>query len=895
MLGLAAASAFGLVGCGGDETTCGTGTVLQDGMCVPSSTTTCGTGTVLTAGQCVPDGTVICEQGTVYDMASGQCVVDPSACADGTVLVGGVCVPDDDTLTADLEEATEPNDTTGAGQFDVPALNADTTIHGCITPRAGVGDEDAWLVTAAAPTLLEITADGVGGLAAGFLVVDNGIATLPNYARFGINLVGDTSKRQVYLPVAGDYVLIMDDSRALLTGEAAGNADTCYYATIKTIAMPAATAATLPQTAGTDAGNVRVLSYQADAIGDIFDITQNTASTSLRTAFIVRKNGTFYGSAAFNTTTEDPAFFTIGGLATTDMVEIVVDEVYNFALTPQAYTLDFFDIAAQPLPTAGTVLTVSKKNGTIAAAPWWESNYLYFDVAAAGQVVHFNLTSSVNVRMRIVRADVFNTAGASLTLASISTGSGALTFQNQYVRFLQPGRYYMVTLDPTGVAAATYTITSTLIANTPATLTYGTPATAQALPAQGSGFHTIDLNATTWIELAVPAAANWGTATNARVSIYDLAGEGWMGPGTGTTYLPVQTGTQPPTGATPFGRITAGDARDFLVRVENTGTPGTGPTYDLLIGDRAHVALGMSVPGTAILRTNVDNAAASGTIRYLVTGTAANFMQAVATPSQAAVDINVIRRNADESAATTINAGGNGVAETLGATFAATPTWVAFTVGNLNTTTASNVDLAVNSFVPRMYTVATGALTYADACAGGTTVMTAQDDTLSATLALPASFAAFPLLGAPVGNQVKVSSNGFITFDTAHTSSSAGNVAIPTAAAPGGLIAGYWDDLTNITLCRKDDAGTNTVTFQWVGRIYDRPAETAQFQVVLHTNGVIDIIYGTTHLLNGSQIPDFGSNGATVGVENLGGTFGQQLLFNTNGILPSTSRTLTPQ
>ena len=43
-----------------------------------------------------------------------------------------------------------------------------------------------------------------------------------------------------------------------------------------------------------------------------------------------------------------------------------------------------------------------------------------------------------------------------------------------------------------------------------------------------------------------------------------------------------------------------------------------------------------------------------------------------------------------------------------------------------------------------------------------------------------------------------------------------------------------------------------------------------------------------------NEVENLGSNGATVGVENQSGTFGQQILFNMAGILPSTSRTLTP-
>src|SRR5687768_13830638 len=92
-----------------------------------SSAVECATGTKLEGNECVPDGTVICDQGTMFDVATGQCVLDPSACAAGTVLMDGMCVPEG-TIVADHNEAAEPNDDNGAGMFDAPALDQAVTI-----------------------------------------------------------------------------------------------------------------------------------------------------------------------------------------------------------------------------------------------------------------------------------------------------------------------------------------------------------------------------------------------------------------------------------------------------------------------------------------------------------------------------------------------------------------------------------------------------------------------------------------------------------------------------------------------------------------------------------------------------------------------------------------------
>ncbi len=881
-LGLAAAAALGLAGCGDNGASCGTGTVLQNGVCVPTDSTSCGTGTVLVGDECVPDGSVICEQGTVYDTASGQCVVDPSACADGTVLVSGQCVPEDETLVADLDEAAEPNDDTGAGQFNVPALNDDIVLHGCISPRGGQADEDIWVMTAS-----------VGGLAAGFLVQDAAIPSLPNWVRFGINLTGDTSRRQVYLPVAGTYLLVMDDSRALILGEAAGGPDTCYYTTVKNVPIPAATAATLPQTTGTDSGNVRIVSYTADAAGDLIDVTMNTESSGLLTAFIVRKNGQLYGSAAYDQQNDFPPFFTAGGLAASDTVEIVIDNIYNFSLTPQAYTLDFVDVSAQALPTDGSDVTVTKQNGTLPETPWFEPNLLYFDVAEAGQVLHFALTASEGVRMRIVRGDVFTTTGALNVVANIAASADATSFTNQFVRFRQPGRYYFWVFDNDGTGGATYTITSTLVATTPTALTYGTAATAQALPATGSGFHTIDLNNPIWIQAAVPTASDWGG--NARLTLYDLAGEGWLTTTAGN-YAPIQSGTQPTDGSTPLERITRGDTRDFLVRVEATAAVGSSPTYSLEIGERPHAVLGTSVPGTPITRSGMDNLAAGASKGFIVDGAAPNILIARVTPSVGTVDIRADGRAVDGSITTTHDIGGPGDLETASAVFTSTQTFLAFTVRNKDAATATDLDLHVTSGPPRPYVSSSGTLAFVDACTGTGAVQLPSpfngtaDDEFAAVQTLPGSLG-FLFYGAPV-SQFVIGANGLLTFGGTNPSCSFGcfsNSAIPSTAQPNALIAPYWDDLEAISVCRKDEA--DKVTIQWRGNLWvsgTAVGAAVEFQVVLNANGTIDLIYGPGHVATGSS--------ATVGVENAAGTMATQIGFNTAGTtVASTSYTLTPE
>ncbi len=888
-----------------NELRCGEGTVEQDGDCVPEETIECGPGTqleygtcvpvepppiecwegtVLVGGACVPDGSA-CEQGTVFNEATGRCELDPDLCGAGTVSLGGECVPEDEALTADHEESDEPNDTGTAGTVTAPAFGENTTLHGCITPNGGEPDQDVWQIHATQPMLLDITADGVGGLSAAFSVTSTD-EKLGSWQRRAISLANDTAHRQVYLPVAGDYALVMSSTQALLNGSAAGSAKTCYFTTIEHVALPAPTELPVPEVTKKDDGNVRVLRYVAAEDGAVLDLIQTALSSAVKAGYVALKNGAFYGaSMPFG----DQAYLTVGGLATGDQVDVIVDLANNWTPSRDAYELraDAFDVAK--LPTDGAALTLTKHNGDTPANPPANFNYSYFDVPSDGQVVGFELTSSVPVNLVITRERVFGGTGldAIATVSQVGTGSGISTFSGQFVRFAKAGRYYVVTADPTGTSGATYTLTSklTMVPTTP--VTYGVPMTSQALPAPGSAFFSLDTTGARWLEATVPSASSFGGG-QARISFYDLSGEGWLD----QSYLAVQSGTQPTNGSAPLGRVVAGDERNYLVRVEDTGAPGADPTFTLSVGERPHVLLGAGVPGTPIVRTGVDTAAASGTVRYLVSGSGTHTLSALVTPAQAGVDVRVDWRNADESIAPggTFDAGAAGITETLVAPHA-DDAWTAFTVTNKSAVTSTALNLVVTTSVPRPYVVSSSpTLAYVNACTGGSVITLSEDDEgLSSSLTLPASFASFALFGDTVGQLgVRISSNGWFTFGAASDAKYDPD-PIPTAAAPNSLVAPFWTDLDQVVVCRKDDAVAGTVTFQWTGGLFSR-SEDVEFQAVLHTNGVIDFIYGPNHLAS------VGANKeAIVGVENLAGSFGSQLAENLTDLGPNRSWTLTPE
>jgi len=536
-----------LMACGDNDIdhVCGMGTHDEGGVCVGDDSSSCAAGTILQDGMCVPDGSVVCSQGTKFDPATGKCVLDPTACADGTVLVGNTCVPDDDTLAdkADHKEAAEPNDGSPnvAGTFAAPAIGGMTTFYGCVTATEdsdGDGnldaDLDAWVVTANAPMVLDVTTDGIHGLSAGFVAI-NGTGSLSpaldNWQRFGLNLTGDTSQREIFLPAAGTYVLFVTDTRSLFLGQAgAGTPKTCYFGTVKQVAMPAATALTIPKTTATNNGHVQLFTFTGTATGDIVDLTMNSTAPAMQPAFVALRSGTLQRSAAV---TADPLggnvppFDTVGGLDTGTVVSFVVDPEYNYGVVPQAYTLDSFKIGAQALPTTGGTITLTEKNGTTASAGYVDLNYAYFDVATAG-IKHFALTASKSVDMAILRRDVFSPAGAFDYIANIDAfgGTGRGAFTGEFVKFLTPGRYYFVTQNPApGTTLGTYTITATVTDQATTAATYGTAMNNVALTNDAS-FLSLDLTNPVWIELGITATSDWGG--NVQINSYDLAAGGWL-------------------------------------------------------------------------------------------------------------------------------------------------------------------------------------------------------------------------------------------------------------------------------------------------------------------------------------------------------------------------------
>ncbi len=325
---LGAVAAIWLGGCGDNSKLCGKGTddLDNDGECEPSD----------------GDGNIRCGDGTRLDPVTMDCVPDPLACSGGTVLVNHRCQDPSAGLDIDLEEGPEPNAfETGAvpaGLITLEAVGSDGfVVHGCIKPiDDATPDFDVFLLDVAAPTLIELTADGVLGLDAGFEITST-VPALASWRRFGINLATDVSHRQVWLPAAGTYRVTMSDSRTFLPvvdganamPAPAGNTDgtSCYFVTIdqKTpapVVLDRATGDT-----GTIADAIKF--YTGSGLASNTRIRTTIMSTHAQPALVVTNGTTLVGF-------DDDGDMMFDGSGSP---LIAGDFVYNYALFSTPYQL----------------------------------------------------------------------------------------------------------------------------------------------------------------------------------------------------------------------------------------------------------------------------------------------------------------------------------------------------------------------------------------------------------------------------------------------------------------------------------------------------------------------------------------------------------------------------
>lgn len=144
------------------------------------------------------------------------------------------------------------------------------------------------------------------------------------------------------------------------------------------------------------------------------------------------------------------------------------------------------------------------------------------------------------------------------------------------------------------------------------------------------------------------------------------------------------------------------------------------------------------------------------------------------------------------------------------------------------------------------------------------------DDQLSPAISMGMTF---PFYGSNF-TQLKVCTNGWITFDTASTATVFSNTALPSTTLPKNSIALFWDDLHFRSANRARylyDGSRFIVQYTGVDKVGSTSSLT--FQVQLYPSGKAVLLYNT---MTGSTL-----NSATIGIQDSTRTIALQTAFNT--------------
>jgi len=659
------------LGCGDNSKACGPGTIDQDGTCVPGAT--CGPGTKVDTdtGQCVPDPSA-CAQGTVFDPLTMTCKIDPASCGNGTVLINNECVDPAVGLVIDVQEGPEPNglgivEASGAqaGNIMIKPIGSAYVLHGTLAPwRDADGDGaldpdvDTYVVQVTRPMVLEVTADGLSGVLAGFVAVAAVPASdaLATWRRFGIHVAGDTSRRQLFLPRAGTYRIAIGDTRTLGEYAASGLATAVatgeYYVSINDLGTPTptpitptGTVTTLSSTVGAD-----LLAFYTLPMGSgLNTVTVTMPSELAGGAVAVTNNDSFRGVA------DEPDRVIAGNIGSTDAPLIVIDHSINVASPTMDFTLVVTQSSAIPLATSGTVNAPSIATTDIAKMALFS-----IDAPTADSSLALQLSWSPNVIGQLYD-------GSGRVAATFTTGTATWSSYRGIVRLAEAGRYYFAVRS--GTNQNTITATSTILALSPPAITFGTPLVATPNSVHVDAF-AYTLASDPWQQFDVRGANTGGQAVAwfdpelafGRLDTVSTSG-GTLAP----DVAPLFAHTYATSGG-PIGRVVLDDPTTYYIKVTAVN-PTSGPSVTLDFQRRAASQDLGSIAAT-LTRTG-ETIDPTTPVRYYVFRAAVGSNVTITVTPTSSVNTQFRRLNADETA--------------LGAlvdteTFTQTGAWTAFAV-----------------------------------------------------------------------------------------------------------------------------------------------------------------------------------------------------------------------
>lgn len=844
---------------------CGEGTTHNPdtGEC-EADLSSCAPGTVAMGAQCVPDGSVICTGSTTFDADTGRCMLTAEACREGSVLLDGECVSADAALTPDTLAAEEPDDPGFDGapaSFLVPDEGEKRTLGGCITPADFNDDEvidadiDRFAFSVAKPGLYRVHADGLGGASAAFAVLaESGQLANQDWMRVGIDLTNDGSERQIYIPTAGNYTLLIFDSRSvdldeiargeLAFAHVAGGEDTCYFVTVESMPVPTPT----PLTGGKTTGTV-------GSAPELYEIAA-TDRTIYRSTLTDDDAVTLMGQ----TVTVDPTVTAGQGVLVSPAVDaddtalFVVDHVASLSLDTVTWNLKMDQVPE--IPVDGEV--------TITHDPGEASGVYYAFEAQAGDVVRASFSSTESVEARVW--------GPSLTHEQpvCVSSRGALmagTDCELYYVAQQSGSQLVQVFAPLATAGSMYTVNFDIDVQTPPTLDLGTPNAVKFDDERT--FVRADLSSTLWGRFAVSGFTGSGFG-EVDVRYFDEE----------TAFaLSIAVGGTTRFNATPID--SQGGVFDSFDRIYG---PELGPValieladpigYDgdeevtIEISEEPYIDVTVD-PSTPVVRSG-DAVPSGEPALYLVRGVpGGNVTFEVAGTGGADPRVEVLDERAQ--ATTTVDATGPGGTETTTQLMPFSG-WLAFAV---DVPGGGLVDVGVTQEQPP-YSASSGSTPYFSICpsAGGPgTVLTTtnpdsdptapgDDEGLTAFHAF-STFSGGMFFESPVAGAI-ISTNGWMTFDASYAGGAlSAHAELANPDPPGDLVAPLWIDLEDVEVCVQDEASRFIV--EWNGH-ESGGHRTVQMQVVMLGDGSFEFVFGPAHRL----LDEF----ATVGLENGDGSIG---------------------
>ncbi|MEM9489123.1 MAG: hypothetical protein AAGC55_08260, partial [Myxococcota bacterium] len=828
-------------------------------------------------------GTGICTDGTVLDTATGACIIDPEACQDGTVLVEGEC-RDPASIAGDVAECAEPNDPALGGTncgFTAPATGDSVLISGCITPDSDTADYDVFLFEVAEPTLLDVTVDGYNGLAGGFAVMPTSTElVVNNWMRLGIDLTNDRSQRQLFLPMAGEYLMVVGDSRSfLLDGAAAGDAETCYLATVTGVEIPPATpigdsdADGLLDVNGTLSGITQFYSTSTPSDGALlFTVANAPISTALIDTVLMTDNQ-YRGSAPSDSRAAgESASVSIGGLSAAQEVVMVVDPTYDFSMGDSAWELLAFAAPVVGLPGDGGVLNVPKPEGSTT-----DSSYAVFE-ANAGDILYLDISSGdlgpEGMAMAILDGNL------NPVTAPCNESDPCDTFSD-FIQFTEAGLYYMAIRDLRPEPPDSFQLDFNRRVNIQPTL----------LAEDSSGDATLSDILFDFYKVEPDAPVEWWGINGEPGPNFDgpLVAVAFDGDIRGIPGLDFSTRDAVfMTGSENNGRVIDYGGGPLIYAMFDQADPGApaGSTYSYSLTNRPYTPVSLLSDGDTYSETGT--AVADGGVNlYLLD--IAPFSEVEVTVNSDNIDLIVGMHDRDESIISAIDDTSDGLE--AGSLVMGAESWMALSVGDF-LGDAGSYDLDITVREPPYSISFDPVNTYADICSESNVVefieiaFGADDEGITEEIQLPFTFSMLD----ETYQKFHVSTNGYITLNEGEFEETWQVTTIPDDRYPNALLAPQWSDYDNVVACVE--ILPDRVTVQWEGTHWtpgdDGPP--SQQQMAFYADGTIEFRYGPGH---GVDLA-FGGGGV-IGIENSTGTSGLRLAFNQeNSSPPGTTYTFTP-